>query len=136
MEQQVQFTSAQVSIFDNGTKEALSTDTPAAEGQPQNTTISRPTDDARLGVQLWSPPVIPTYTQVKVVSKPQRLCVLEPKHAFSKYKLRATTSIHDVLADTLFSILLSNFSAQKRSLPKNTAIALAARPRSHSLASV
>lgn len=54
--------------------------------------------------------------------------MLEQKRAlFDKYKFRAMNSGHEVVADTLFSIFVSNFSAHEGTSPKNAVVSIVAR---------
>lgn len=73
---------------------------------------------------------IPPHTQLKVQVSTllQGLIVTEPKHDVTeRYNVRVMNSVHEVDASMPFHILVTNFSAVPRFLPKGMVIAYASR---------
>ena len=65
-------------------------------------------------------------TQVLVTSRMKGLIVTEPKGSFlTKLSIIVINSVHEVLENRSFTILLSNFSHHARRIPKGMVFALA-----------
>jgi len=80
----------------------------------------------RLARRLVIPPQ--SQAKVEVTTLLQGLIVTEPKHDVSdQYNVRVMNSVHEVIANVPFPILVANFSRQRRVFPKGMVIAYASR---------
>ena len=77
-------------------------------------------------IRLARPVVLRPFTQhrVRVSTLLQGVIMTEPKHeVMRKYNCRVMNSVHDVSANEVFEVLLTNFSSQPQQLPKGMVIA-------------
>lgn len=103
-----------------------------AAGNTQKTPIIPTSSGAGQQVRGGCPFLRPAGTQVKsaVVTKLQGLLLFESKDSmFDKYRVRAMTSVNEVVGDTLFKIFRSKISSHMRRFPKNRVVVIAGRSK-------
>lgn len=127
--QSVKLTRGQILILANGTRDSPWAETPAVAGQPQSPPIISTSFVTAQRIRFCLDRVLPAFTEVKAAffTKCPGLIVLGPKLAWlEKCKVHAMSSVHQVRADAVLSVLLSNFCALQRGFRKNTVVTMEA----------